>query len=494
MTGQRILASGWRASGGGGARAGWRLLVAAGAAVLVSGALAGTASAAPVTITNGTQFTDTAGSVLHAHGGGVIAAGGFYYWFGENRNPDNTFRAVSAYRSTDLRTWEFRRDVLTQSSAAELNVANIERPKVIFNPGTGQFVMWMHKENGRDYGEARAAVATASTVDGTYTYRGSFRPFNTHMSRDITVFRDDDGTAYMASAARENADLNLYRLTPDYLGVASLVRVLWPGSFREAPALFKRNGVYFLLTSGATGWAPNQQRYATATSLTGTWSSLQNAGDGTAFDTQTAWVLPVQGSAGTSYLYLADRWAGAWGGRVNDSQYVWLPLAFPSATTMTMGYAPALTVDAAAGTAQGSTAGTVTLTARHSGKCADVRDGSTARNIPVVQWACTGGANQRWQLLDAGGGFVRVAAGHSGKCLDVANRSTSDGAVVTQYSCNGGTNQQWQLVDAGGGYVRLVARHSGKCLDVSSGSTSDGTALLQWTCAGGANQQWLRGG
>ena len=123
---------------------------------------------------------------------------------------------------------------------------------------------------------------SSSTVDGNYTYRGSFRPLG-YDSRDMTVFRDDDGTAYMISAANENADLNVYRLTADYHGVATLVQTLWPGSYREAPAMFKRNGVYFLLTSGATGWAPNQQKYATASSITGTWSALTNVGDGTAY-------------------------------------------------------------------------------------------------------------------------------------------------------------------------------------------------------------------
>ncbi|XXU62098.1 hypothetical protein WME78_25825 [Sorangium sp. So ce1097] len=57
----------------------------------------------------------------------------------------------------------------------------------------------MQKENATAYGEARAAVATSSTVDGSYSYRGSFRPLG-HMSRDITLFKDDDGTAYMISA------------------------------------------------------------------------------------------------------------------------------------------------------------------------------------------------------------------------------------------------------------------------------------------------------
>jgi hypothetical protein len=60
---------------------------------------------------------------------------------------------------------------LTQSSHSELSSANIERPNVIFNSSTGQYVMWMHKENATDYSEARAAVATSSTVDGNYTYQ-----------------------------------------------------------------------------------------------------------------------------------------------------------------------------------------------------------------------------------------------------------------------------------------------------------------------------------
>jgi hypothetical protein len=237
------------------------------AAVLLAGAAVAIAvapaNAAAVTITNATQFRDTSGNIVHAHGGGVLKVGNYYYWFGENRNPNNTFRAVSVYRSTDLMNWEFRNNVLTQSSAAELNVANIERPKVIYNSSTGRYVMWMHKENGSDYGEARAAVASSATVDGTYTYHGSFRPLGQYMSRDITLY-NDNGTAYMISAADENYDLNLYRLTSDYLGISSLVGNFWNDAHREAPALFKRGSVYFMLTSAATGWTPNQARYATA--------------------------------------------------------------------------------------------------------------------------------------------------------------------------------------------------------------------------------------
>ena len=99
---------------------------------------ADSASAAQVSVLNGTQFTTTTGAPIQAHGGGVIKVGPYYYWFGENRNPNSTFFAVSCYRSTDLKNWEFRNNVLTANSSAELNPANIERPKVVYNQNTGR--------------------------------------------------------------------------------------------------------------------------------------------------------------------------------------------------------------------------------------------------------------------------------------------------------------------------------------------------------------------
>ncbi|WP_285564129.1 RICIN domain-containing protein [Streptomyces sp. RTGN2] len=452
----------------------------------------GTAHAAPVTVVNGTQFTDPAGNPVHAHGGGVIKVGQYYYWFGEDRNTDNTFRYVSAYRSTDLKSWEFRNHVLTEATDPELDQANIERPKVIYNASTRQFVMWMHKENTSDYGEARAAVAVSSTVDGDYAWRGSFRPLG-HMSRDISTFVDTDGTGYMISAANENADLHVYRLTPDYTAVESQVQKLWPGQWREAPAMFKRDGVYFLLTSGATGWAPNQQKYATASSVTGSWTGLKDVGDPTAYRSQTAFVLPVQGTGGTSFLYMGDRWGNAMGGTVNDSQYVWLPIAFPTRTSMTMDYSPQITVDAAAGTVSGMNVPWETLAARNSGKCADVANFDSADGTQLIQWGCGSGVNQNFWIKELSTGNVQIMARHSGKCLGVAGASTADGAFAVQNTCDGSASQQWKVRTTDtAGYVEFVARHSGKCLDVVNQSTADGTALEQWTCNAGDNQKWRR--
>ncbi|WP_369142716.1 RICIN domain-containing protein [Streptomyces sp. R44] len=454
----------------------------------------GTARAASVSIDNATQFTDPTGNPVHAHGGGVVKVGEYYYWFGEDRNADNSFQYVSAYRSTDLKTWEFRNHVLSQATDPELQGANIERPKVMFNASTGQFVMWMHKEgSASDYSEARAAVAVSSTVDGDYSWRGSFRPLG-HMSRDITTFVDTDGTGYMISAANENRDLHVYRLTADYTGIDAQVQKLWAGQSREAPAMFKRSGVYFLLTSGATGWAPNQQKYGTATSVGGTWSGLKDVGNSTTYRSQTAYVLPVQGTSGTSYLYMGDRWGNSMGGMVQDSQYVWLPLKFPTKTTMTMDYSPKVTIDAAAGKVTGMNVIWETLSVRHSGKCADVSNFDSADGAPIIQWGCGGDINQQYWFRNVGtSGYVQIMARNSGKCLEVSGASTEDGALVIQKTCGSAKSQHWKVEPTGdAGYSRLVARLSGKCLDVADYSYADGAKIDQWTCSGGQNQQWER--
>jgi hypothetical protein len=471
-------------------RRAWKAALIGATALLTAAMSAAPAQAAPQTFVNGADVITTDGTVMHAHGGGVIEDGGYYYMLGEQRvEGGNLFNAVSMYRSTDMVNWTHANDILTRNSHPDLDPANIERPKVIYNAEYDHYVMWAHKENGTDYGDAESAVAVSDTVDGDYTYRGSFRPLG-HMSRDQTVFVDDDGTAYLVSAARENYDLHIYRLTDDYLDVEELL-YSFDGDHREAPAVFERDGVYFLVTSGATGWNPNQAKYATTTNFPdGPWSGWQNLGDGTTYGSQPTYVLEIAGSQQTSYMYMGDRWAGASGGPPNESTYVWLPLRFPSNSTLAMDWSPQITIDTATGVVEGVQGETTTMTARHSGKCADVVSGSTADGAEIIQYTCNGGGNQQWQIQSTGGGYHQIMSWSSGKCLDVDGSSTADGAQLIQWPCNGQPNQQWELRDAGGGHVQLVARHSGKCADVTSGSTENSARLKQYECHGGTNQQW----
>ena len=277
-----------------------------------------------ITINNGDFWNDTSGNRIEAHGAGLIRVGSTWYWIGEDKSHNSgNFKAVNCYASNDLSHWEFRNAIITPLTSTDLSASDriIERPKVIYNDTTSKYVMWLHWE-GQNYATAEAGVFTSDTIDGDYAEVRHFRP-NGNMSRDDTLFKDDDGKAYFLSASNENADLSLYELSDDYTDIKRQVSTLWPGSYREAPAIMKANGRYFLMNSGATGWNSNQQMYATATSLEGPWSSLANVGDGTAYDTQTAFILPVQGTKATTYIYVSDRWQDP---DLLASKYIWLPL------------------------------------------------------------------------------------------------------------------------------------------------------------------------
>ncbi|MGN0316034.1 MAG: family 43 glycosylhydrolase [Fusicatenibacter sp.] len=283
------------------------------------------------TLKNGEVWQDIYGMPIHAHGGCIIFYQGYFYWYGEDRREHNY---VSCYRSKNLMDWEFRNHVLTDHSKMEAyrvktklqlkneegGKVNLERPKVLYNNTTGKFVLWVHFENGKDYHDAAVGIAECDTPDGDFVYHGHFNPYG-YMSRDCTLFQDDDGTAYFISASRDNADLHMYRLTKDYMNVECLVQKLWQGEYREAPAIVKQDGKYYMITSYCTGWAPNQAKYGTADSMEGEWSILEEIGNETTYESQAAFIL----KAYDKIWYFGDRWGGG-GDQYFHSGYVVYPL------------------------------------------------------------------------------------------------------------------------------------------------------------------------
>ena len=217
---------------------------------------------------NGIVWKDTQGNPIHAHGGYMIFHEGYYYWYGEDRR-DNFY--VSCYRSQNLTDWEFRNHILTTNSKMEgyrvrttlklINEdgkkVNLERPKVLYNKKTNKFVMWAHFENGKNYLDAAVAIATCDTPDGDFTYHGHFNPYG-YMSRDCTLYQEEDGTSYFISASRDNADLHVYRLSDDYMNVDCLVHSLWQGEYREAPAVIKGKYHYYFIFLYRMGAKPGQ--------------------------------------------------------------------------------------------------------------------------------------------------------------------------------------------------------------------------------------------
>jgi len=98
---------------------------------------------------------------------------------------------VHVYTSVDLHRWQDAGIALAVSGdpAGELvRGCMLERPKVIFNPRTGKFVMWFHFEPaGQGYAGARSGVAVADAPAGPYRFVESLRPNAGMWPRDFPV-------------------------------------------------------------------------------------------------------------------------------------------------------------------------------------------------------------------------------------------------------------------------------------------------------------------
>ena len=298
----------------------------------------------------GEVWKDTEGKPIHAHGGGMLYHDGMYYWYGEYKTGETTLleaswecyrtdvTGVSCYSSKDLLNWKFEGIVLPavkEDKNHDLHPSQVvERPKVIYNRETGKFVMWMHIDSP-DYSKASAGVAICDSPTGTFTYLGSFRP-NGQMSRDQTLFVDDDGKAYHICSSEENRTLYISLLTDDYLKPSGTFTRNFIDRSREAPALFKYNHKYYLLSSGCSGWDPNQAELAVADHILGPWRVLGNPCTGKDADKtfygQSAYVLKVNDTE-NDYVALFDRWNKT---DLQDSRYIWLPIEIGDGDAITI--------------------------------------------------------------------------------------------------------------------------------------------------------------
>ena len=306
--------------------------------------------------------------------------------YGEHKNQSGlALDGVHCYSSTDLYNWKdegLALKVDPDGSGSDIESGCIlERPKVIHNPKTDKYVMWFHLElKGQAYIAARYGVAIADNpvgpfkflrsgrvnpgkwalnvtewqkeqdwsdpvfwVENTDLYNESIRQgmlfkrdfSGGQMARDQTVFVDDDGKAYHIYASEENYTLQIAELTDDYTAHTGKYSRVFAGRSMEAPAIFKKDGKYYLMMSGCSGWAPNAARTAVADNIFGPWKELGNPCEGEGaeltYRSQSTYILKLQEtkdiklSGKELYIYVGDRWNPD---DLLDSRYIWLPIRF----------------------------------------------------------------------------------------------------------------------------------------------------------------------
>jgi hypothetical protein len=304
----------------------------------------------------GMPWLDAQGEHINAHGYSVLSFGSQYYWYGAHKikgltESQSNEAGVRCYASQDLLNWADAGMVLsksTQGMPPEVADAGIlDRPKVIYIPATGRFVMYFKlydpptPEGKLRKDKAYVGVATATQPTGPFEYQGRFLGGGSETgSGDFAILQDADGVAYHIAVrkpdkARKDKPLVCARLSVDGLRPAGEYVVMeGVENATEAPALFRRAGKVYLLGSESSGWSPNAARMFVADRVTGPYLSLGNPCRGVnphnqlgaekTFGGQSTFVYPVPGKR--------DAWIAMFD--INQPEdpinagYIWLPLRF----------------------------------------------------------------------------------------------------------------------------------------------------------------------
>lgn len=299
---------------------------------------------------------DSSGAAINAHAGSILYYKGDYFWYGEFKSKTAASRyGFSVYQSKDLSSWSYKGLALKviMNPSSDISPGSImERPKVLYNAKNNNFILLFHLEKrGQGYKSALVGVAISKKPTGPFVYYKSFRlnaktlPLKTkdinslpkagnfirdfssgQMSRDMSAFMDDDKKAYLISSSEGNSTLIITKLNSDYTDIEpDFVRVD-PGGYNEAPVMFKHNGRYFIITSGSSGWRPNQARLFTSSSIFGDWKYLGTPVRSdhledvkTTFGGQGAFYFKY----GNQDIFSLDIWNDK---NLATSKYLWIPI------------------------------------------------------------------------------------------------------------------------------------------------------------------------
>lgn len=271
----------------------------------------------------GQLWLDTNGTPIQAHGFSVFYENGIYYWYGENKEytKGGLFNriwhwGVRCYSSIDLYNWKDCGLIIPPQpndlSSPLHPTYCMDRPHIIFCKKTKKYVAWLKIMCGTT--DQFISVMQADDFLGPYEFvKKIYKPLNMDTG-DFTLVKDPQSDKAYFIFDRPHFEVVTATLTDDYTAVTGEYSEhycgLQPPYAREAPTYFYREGRHYLITSGTTGYYPNQSLICVFDDFHGDYKDLgdfcMGDDDLTSFYSQFTCVLQVPNTE--VYIAMADRW------------------------------------------------------------------------------------------------------------------------------------------------------------------------------------------
>ncbi len=312
------------------------------------------ATAAPTTIVNGLLsaqkvLVDTSGARIDAHDGHIYYFAGNYYWYGTayacgfTLTVPSPYCGVKIYQSVDLVSWKYGGLAFNPAGLqadCDGRAGGCFRPKLAYNGKTARYVMWINESLGA--AGSGYLVFTSASPAGPFTLTGHHvmtdnRSPGGFSFGDEDIFVDTDGVAYLAYTtigAGNSHNIAIEKLDATYSSGTGQYAVHDRGPrLIEAPAMFTRNGVYYLLYGEpACPYCDDSgTSYATAPAPLGPWT-FRGGLELSRLGGQVSGVTTIAANGTVQYLFQLDRWHQDAAGNATYNQalgnYYLAPLSF----------------------------------------------------------------------------------------------------------------------------------------------------------------------
>lgn len=309
---------------------------------------------------NGEHMNDTRGARIEAHDGRIFdnrARDGYLWWNGTPANLTNltagvdigASRGLMLYRSTDWMNWEPRGDGYGYFLPNFGDTPYVQRTHIVYNPNTDKYVLLGH--GVRNPSGSTCVIAQADTMDGEWEWideialpgRGAGVG-----NRDFNVYQYNN-ELWLIYTDVTNGSVNTCRMADNFLELHATPQhtTIILGD-REAPVLFRRNSIWYLITSSSNYYDSTSTFNVSYLMANGgdnpaeaPWPSVGDLGEYAVFKRDLYPYDPVdtyfnaQPTAvvrnGNAFFYMSDWWNPA---ELYDSRYVFYPLFFYPDGTM----------------------------------------------------------------------------------------------------------------------------------------------------------------